>query len=197
MTASIAVPIEGETEVADPILAAKRGDLETFLADYDPQTTPFFTSGSTGQTVLFGALANRDPATRVAMANRLLDDGADASVVTTSGVTLLHVLLTQRDQDLQAEAPLLARLVEAGADINKPDPKRGAPLAILAASRIPDAEAEPMYRPFFARPDLDLDAPASQVRTVRELILGLNPDYRPRLQQLVRDHDAGHGASDD
>lgn len=183
--------------MANPILAAKRADLESFLADYDPSTTPSFTSPSTNQTVLFGALQNRDPSTRVAMANRLLDDGADASVVTTTGVTLLHVLLTQREHDPQAEGPLIARLLEGGADPNKPDSKFGAPLAMLYNSGIPDDQAEPMYLPFFARDDLDLDAPESKLRSVREAILGPNPDYRPRLQALVRDYDTRHGASDD
>ncbi len=176
--------------MADPILQAKRATLESFLADYDPESTPTFISPSTGQTVLFGALANRDPGVRVAIAERLLDDGADASVVTSSGTTLLHVLLTQRAHDPVAESRLLTRLLDGGADVNKPDAKYGAPLAMVYNMNISDEAAVPLYDALLSRPDLDLDAPASTTHTVRQLILDAAPRSRPILQQKVRDLDA-------
>lgn len=171
--------------MTDPILAAKRMDYETFMAEYDPAVTPSFTSPSTGQTVLFGALANRDPVTRVAIATRLLDDGAAADVVTTSGTSLLHVLFTQRRHDVPAEAVVLQRLLDGGADVNHVDPRFGAPLAILVASHLPDEVLAPFYEVLFARPELDLDRPASQARTVRQAIMDTADTFRPHLKQRV------------
>lgn len=180
--------------MGDPILMAKRADLASFAAAYDPEVTPFFTSGSTGQTVLFGALANRDPQTRVAMANRLLDDSADASIVTTaSGTTLLHVLLGQRACDPIAEAPLLRRLLDGGADVNRIHPRDGAPLAMLLRRQgLSHDDRAPLYDVFFERPDLDLEKPASKVHTVREMIEKTAPRV-PVLQRLLHDYDALHG----
>ena len=173
----------------DPILAAKRADLPAFLATYDPATTPRLTSPSTGQTVLFGALANQDPAARVGIAERLLDDGADASIVTTPArTTVLHVLLSRLRFDPVGDARVLRRLVAGGADVNLPDARRGAPLAMLASStRISDADAEPMYRALLEHPAIDLAARASPTHTVRELVLNVAPDRRPILTALVRE----------
>ncbi|WP_219814649.1 hypothetical protein, partial [Rathayibacter rathayi] len=62
----------------------------------------------------------------MAIANRLLDDGADPSLVSTDGdrVNVLHVLWGRaRDRDPEAEAALIARLLDGGADINLRSPR--------------------------------------------------------------------------
>ncbi|UFU02833.1 hypothetical protein LQF12_15315 [Ruania suaedae] len=180
--------------MADPILSAKRATLESFLADYDPASTPAFASASTGQTVLFGALANKDPGARAAIANRLLDDGADPAVVSRTGVSLLHVLLGQRAHDPALEGPLLRRLLEGGAPINAVESRDGAALAmLLRLSSLSDEDRLPMYEAFFARPDLDLDARASQAHTIRELIEQA-AENRPIPHRLMREHEARQGA---
>ncbi len=179
--------------MGNPVLQAKRATLESFLAEYDPAVTPFFVNSGSGQTVLFGALANRDPATRAAIANRLLDDGADASVVTTSGTTVLHVLLGQREHDPALEGPLLRRLLEGGADVNRIDPRDGAPLAMLyRLSSLGHEQKLPMYEAFFDRPDLDLDARASRAHTVREII-AMAAENQPLVQHLVEDYEVRGG----
>lgn len=182
--------------MSDPILLAKRGSWDAFLAEYDPASTPTFASPSTGETVLFGALANRDPAVRYAIANRLLDDGADPRAETTSGSNLLPVLLSQRAMGEPTEAAaVLARLLEGGADVNRPDDRKQAPLAVLYNNyNSPDASSIPLYDVLFARPDLDLDAPASKQITVREL-LDVNPDNKPELQQRARAYEPRTGDS--
>ena len=180
--------------MANPILLAKRCSVEEFLAEYDPEATPFFRSPSTRQTVLFGALANRDPAVRVVIANRLLDDGADPSVVTITGVTLLHVLLTHREFDVPGDAALLQRLLDGGADVNRADRREGAPLAMLYRMPLGDEELVPFYEVMFARDDLDLDKPAAKGATVRETVLGNGGYIRPRMQDFVRAYDAAHRA---
>ncbi|WP_127821406.1 hypothetical protein [Rathayibacter rathayi] len=96
----------------------------------------------------------------MAIANRLLDDGADPSLVSTDGdrVNVLHVLWGRaRDRDPEAEAALIARLLDGGADINLRSPRFGLPLTML----LTNISAKPEYlRAAFAavtahsRPDL-------------------------------------------
>lgn len=180
----------------NPMLLAKNSDLESFMQAYDPEEMPAYVA-STGQTVLFGALANRDPAVRYAIANRLLDDGADATAVSSSGVTLPLVMLDQRDMgDTTEAAKVLRRLLDGGASVNASDPKRGAPLAFLYNNyNVPEDEALPLYDVFFSRPDLDLDAPATSKITVRQLIFEVHPDQKPVLQERARAYEQQHGAT--
>ncbi|AZZ56780.1 hypothetical protein C7V51_13535 [Rathayibacter iranicus] len=80
------------------------------------------------------AVVNEDPRARLAIANRLLDDGADPSLVSTSGdrINVLHALWGRaRDRDPEGEAALIARLLDGGADINLRSPRFGLPLTML------------------------------------------------------------------
>lgn len=176
--------------MTNPILLAEEADEQEFLAAYDPATTPTYRSESVGETVLFGALYNPDPDARVAITNRLLDDGADPSVVTHSGTTVLHILLTNPDLETEGDAQLLRRLLAGKAPINRIDKKRGAPLAILFDNyMLEDDEAEPLYEAFFERPDLDLDAPGNMgLRTVRESI-EMAALKRPIPYRMMIDYD--------
>ncbi|QIM16218.1 hypothetical protein G7067_06945 [Leucobacter insecticola] len=83
---------------------------------------------------LAAAMRNEDPQARLAIANRLLDDGADPRWVSTSGdgVNVFHVLWgRERDRDVEGEAALIARLLDGGADINLRSPRFGLPLVML------------------------------------------------------------------
>lgn len=176
--------------MTNPILLAEEADEEEFLAAYDPAVTPTYQSETVGSTVLFGALSNLDPDARVAIANRLLDDGADPSVVTRNGTTVLHVLLANPEPGPEGDAHVLRRLLAGGAPINLIDSKRGAPLAILFDNySLEDDEAEPYYEAFFERPDLNLDAPGNMgLRTVRESI-GMASENRPIPYRMMLDYD--------
>jgi len=176
--------------MTNPIYLAEEADEQEFLAVYDPAVTPTYQSEAAGDTVLFGALFNPDPDARVAIANRLLDDGADPSIVTRSGATVLHVLLTNPDLDAEGDAQVLRRLLAGGAPINRIDSKRGAPLAILFDNyTLEDDEAEPLYEAFFERPDLDLDARGNMgLRTVRESI-EMAAEKRPIPYRMMIDYD--------
>ena len=174
--------------MADPILLAKRADLDTFLASYDPRTTPRYRSSSTDRTVLFGALANRDTATRLAIANRLLDDGAAVDVITKDGnLTLLHVLFSTHHRiEPELHLPLLRRLLDGGAPINVPCWKGGTELAMLVAMMMRDEDKAPMYELFFARPDLNPDVRVGRRPTVRETIERAGQN-RPILYRMMQD----------
>ena len=139
-----------------------------FLADYEPSLATW--AEKDGMTLLMRALRNGDPASRVAIATRLLDDGADASAATDSQVNALHVLLSATSHDFIAEAPLLARLIDEGADINADSGSQwGAPLQTLGRTfKFPDEALGPFYDVLFARPDLDVTTANSKGRSVTE-----------------------------
>lgn len=176
--------------MANPIFLAEEADEQEFLAAYDPATTPTYRSEAAGDTVLFGALVNPDLDARVAIMNRLLDDGADPGIVTHSGVTVLHVLLTNDEFEPEQDAQLLRRLLAGGAPINRIDSKHGAPLAILFDNyMLEDDEAEPLYEAFFERPDLNLDARGNMgLRTVRESI-EMAAQNRPLPHRMMLDYE--------
>lgn len=121
--------------MSSPLYLAEYGTYEEFMAVYDPVTMPF-TATASGLGYLGKALANRDPVARLAIANRLLDDGADASLVSVDGdrINVLHVLWgTERERDVEGEAALIGRLLDGGADIDLRSPRFGLPLRRLVS----------------------------------------------------------------
>lgn len=145
--------------MASLLHTTKYGTYEEFCAVYDPATIPFDATADVDE-LLGDAMLNKDPRARLAIANRLLDDGADPSLVSTSGdrINVLHALWGRaRDRDPEAEAALIARLLDGGADINLRSPRFGLPLTML----VTDISASREYlRAAFAavtahsRPDL-------------------------------------------
>ncbi|WP_461157661.1 hypothetical protein [Saccharopolyspora tripterygii] len=139
---------------------------------------------STGQPLLHCVLANKDVSTRVALANRVLDDGADASALTSDGRTTAHVLLEQKRHDPPAEAPLLERLFDEGSDVNHvvTTGQIGTPLHSLAKQfQFTDEFFAPYYDVFFARPDLDLTKP-----TFGSPVIWIFRSWWDRRSNLVR-----------
>jgi ankyrin repeat protein len=109
--------------------------------------------------LLLQSLGNNDVAARIAIADQLLDDGADPAAQYQDGdcANTLHVLLGRGLHDFEAEVPLLTRLLDGGADINKVIRKFGTPLETLAAQfKFSDETLAPFYDVLFARDDLDL-----------------------------------------
>ncbi|GAB2631983.1 hypothetical protein GCM10027270_20240 [Nocardioides ginkgobilobae] len=134
------------------------------IAELEQHYSPSFVNydGYPGATLLTTALGNSDPSSRVALAHRLLDDGAD---VTRHAP--LHVLLGQNAHDPEPEAELLARLLDAGADVNHAVPDVGTPLETIAKKfKFSDADNQPFYDVLLARPDIDFLAPGLDGRPV-------------------------------
>jgi hypothetical protein len=128
---------------------------------------------SGGTTLLNLALTNRDPAQRVALANRLIDDGADVTRWAP-----LHVLFGRNDHDFALEAPLVQRLLVQGAEVNRVvrDKKRGTPLESLAGkAKFSDRDLAPFYDVLLAWPGLDLLQTSSHDRTVLDNLRRLAP----------------------
>lgn len=139
--------------------ALTRGTYADFEKVYDPAWADYEFEHD---TLLSLALTNADSPSRVAIANRLLDDGADVHEAMP-----LHRFLDRNGHDFAAEAPLLKRLLDAGADVNHVDSKVGTPLETLAAKfKFSDATLTPFYDVLLARPDLDLLQPGLDGRTV-------------------------------
>ncbi|MBS3177830.1 MULTISPECIES: hypothetical protein [unclassified Pseudoclavibacter] len=111
---------------------AEEESLVEFLADYTPDEVTF--SLSTGETPLLRAMLNPDIEARLGIAERLLDDGADASVTLSSGLNALHLLFSNREHDLDREAALAARLIAGGADVNAISKRQGPPLLTMIDS---------------------------------------------------------------
>ena len=142
--------------------ALTRGTLADLEKVYEPAWVGYQFEHDTLLTL---ALANDDPPSRIAIANRLLDDGADVRSAHSLGP--LHRFLARNSHDFTAEAPLLKRLLDAGADVNAVDAKVGTPLETLAAKfTFSDADLEPFYDVLLARPDLDLLQPGLSGRPV-------------------------------
>ncbi|MFE1316306.1 hypothetical protein [Kitasatospora phosalacinea] len=138
----------------DIVHAAQTGSHDGFLAGYRPSLA---NAGANGRSVLTGALTNVDPGARLAIATRLLDDGADPRATTDGGANTLHALLGNARLDPAAEAPLLRRLLDGGADVNAVAEGYGTPLQLLVSQfAYTDEALAPFYRVLFARDDLDL-----------------------------------------
>ena len=131
--------------------AAHGGTYTEFMATYRSSDA----MGPEGSRLLEIALG-REPEVRVAMASRLLDDGANPATKDEDGLTMLHILVDGHYHDFGAEAPLLQRLLNGGADVNAVHKKRGTPLETVASLfKYDETQLTPLYDVFVARPDLD------------------------------------------
>lgn len=157
--------------------ALRRGTLEEFDAAYKPEYVNY--DGFAGGTLLTLALGHNDPAMRVAIGNRLLDDGADVTKRHP-----LHVLVAGYDHDFDAEAALLQRMLDMGADVNTVLPSDGTSLETAAAVfKFNDETLKPFYDVFLARPDLDLLQPGLGGRLV---LINLRKWYAKRADLVER-----------
>jgi hypothetical protein len=152
----VALPDEHlqEDDVPTAFMAAQTGDYDAFASVYDPVRDD-------ATALLFQALSNPDPASRAAIANRLLDDGADAAAIEARATTI-NTLLGQVRHDIALEAPLLQRLIEGGADVNHREERGLLPVrqAVKVGARGGDEGRRPLYEVLFAAPELDLALPS-------------------------------------
>lgn len=179
----------------NPYYSAMEDSYDEFLAQYDRELALTFRRPN-GASALIGAMRNRDPSSRVRVANLLLDDGASASVVTTDDkINALHVLFEglADEHDFELEAPLLRRLLEGGADINLRSPRFGVPLECLAFMPVSDEQLAPFYEVVFSWPHIDMDTVINKKgSTIRDYLFASG---RPDLPRLAREYDRAHPSS--
>jgi len=161
--------------------------------DYDAFTQAYAADPLDPTRLLIPALGNSDPAARVAIAHRLLDDGADPTVL-QGGNSTINVLLGQLAHDPEVEAPLLERLIAGGADINHQSHRGDAPIMqLVTATRISDEQMVPFYRVLLAQPTLDLEQRAlpkgTDTQTIRERIFAPGGFVRRRLRAMIEERD--------
>ena len=192
----------GETQSypAEIYFLARDSTLEAFLARYDPDTMVDYQDELTGITALLGAASNKDPYTRINIANRLLDDGADASAVMPSDRLGVLSLLLRADNhpvdNVVAEAALLRRLLEGGADPNLRSPRWGPPLeALIDLRRMGDDNLEPYYDPFFSRPNLNFDVKLARSKMLVYELLSNTSVVLPKLHARFLDYIKQHPES--
>lgn len=139
------------------LYAASRGSYDDFLAEYTPEDATKLFGG--GRPLLFQSVGNKNVEARIAITQRLLDDGADASIA-PDNVNVLHVLFGTRNHEPDKEAPMLRRLIDSGADINLVSKRDGPPLAVLIKhGPRPEHACLPFYDVIFDQPNLDLTLP--------------------------------------
>ena len=168
---------------------AGNGSIDEFFKAYE-------WSDIDPSSLIVQAVTRPDPNSRVAIVNRLLDDGADASVVEgRDRVNSLHVLFGhwEDELDFELEADTLARLLDNGADINQHSPRFGYPMEALRMVAATDEDLAPFYDVIFSRDLLDLDVVINAHRgsTLRDLLFGL-PEGKSDLSRRAREYDRKH-----
>jgi len=141
--------------------------------------------------VLFKALANKDIPSRAVLAEKLLAWGADVTAVHEERVNVVHVFAS-RVKDPALEAPLLRRLLEAGADPNLQSGRYGTPLEeFMYKPRLDEDDLAPVYDVWFAHPGLDFSMVdrngrdlLDKVRRVR----GSSPKLVERVERYIVEH---------
>ena len=158
--------------MASPTYTAKKGTYEEFLEVFDPEVND-------PTDMLFNGLANKDPVTRAAICNDMLDRGADATVVDYGQNTL--TLLLSHDDLGDGDPALVQRLVEAGADVNYRESHGDTPIKLaVKIGAESDEQRRPIYEALFSK-DVDLDEPSS-VRNPKNKIgewLRMCVDHQP------------------
>lgn len=173
--------------MVSPLMAAKKHDLATFLdaCRQRPEIDPL--------KYFVDAFSNPDPLARVELANWMLDKGADANqTVGRDETNALHVLFSQRTLDPQLEAPLVQRLLAAGADINAHSSRSGTPLQVLQENTgLGDTELAPLYDVIFAHPGIDWDVPVSLHGQARQTLgerVAANAAIRPEMARRLTEY---------
>lgn len=170
---------------------AQTGSMEDFLAVYDAGMASTWRDRTFG-TLLECALTRSDVQSRVELATRLLDDGADASVLADDGGTTAHILMARHDHIPHLEAPLLERLFDGGADVNKVVRVKalGTPLnALIGQFKFSDEFFAPFYDVFFSRDDLDLVGEMMNGHSGMNILRksgGLRPGLLRRAEEYLR-----------
>ena len=190
--------------MSTPFYRTKSANYAEFLTSYAPDQAAEVLDAA-GRTLLHAALSNHDVAARIAIANQLLDDGADAAAISRSdNINALHILFGSTKHDYEAEQPLLKRLLDGGADVNLVSKRFGSPLHPLARQfETDDATLAPFYDELFARDDLDLLTPVAhglstlelvrKWRMKRENLLERFEQYLMRRGQLPDQEEDNHG----
>ena len=147
-----------------------------------------FTATDDATDLLIPALTTPTAAERAKIAMFLLDQGADVNG-DSEGRSPMHVLFAQQKHSFKQEAPLVQRMLEAGADINQRERRGDLPiLQLVGNSSVRDDLAALLYEVLLDWPGLDLSLPVSPSRpdgrTARDEIMS-GAWVRKRLRAMI------------
>lgn len=138
-----------------------------------------------GDSLLHAVLRNPDLAVRSTLVPQLLADGADVTLPTAEGDSVLHLALDRSGaREAEQDARVLGALISAGADVNASSPANGVPLTALAGQgNFPESRLEPLYDVLLAAPGLDPAVVLADGRTALDVVRTARP---PRPVLLAR-----------
>ncbi len=168
-----------------PTVAASEGTLDDFL-----QAIQEFPDIDWRED-LFEALDNENIESRIQIATWMLDHGVDpAWICPDEKINALHVLFSRRTNDIPAEAPLLQRIIDGGADINLDNRRWGPPLNVLLEnSELEDNHLAPYYDVIFSTPGINWDIQVGPKATLKSWITNhlhtIYPDFANRMNHYL------------
>ena len=167
--------------VGSPDREARARTFNQFAHCYEPSWATWRHERD-GTTTLLGAIVNRSPEDRAAIANLLLDDGADPALGDSDGFTPLHSLLGSANLDPSVDIPLMRRLIDGGADLNRVARQVGSPLrALLTNMDLLDPETRAIFEAFLDYPGIEVLAKAKNGNTHLETARRMEFQWRTDL----------------
>ena len=171
------------------VLDTRKMTYGEFIAKYP--TRPGSVDHETLQLILNASLTNQDIPSRIALAELFLEWGADPTEVSRQQGNILHSFATHV-KDPAAEAPLLKRLLDMGADPNQHAPHYGWPLEIfLTKPKLNEQLLKPVYDVWFTHPHLDFltrlpDGESQWDKVWRSS--PMNPGLMERIKRYITEH---------
>ena len=135
-----------------------------------------------GQSLVLHALTNADPEARFQITKFLLDQGASADGVGFEQENVFHILFSRRVLDPAQTITLTGRLIEAGADPNRPDDRGRTPSEYLTQLALPLSALDRFYDLWFAQPALDLTT--SNVAGISALDSTRKLQFEPLIERM-------------
>lgn len=168
-------------------LTAKLKTKEEFLAIYKEGDEKKLYDGL---PLIFYALSNNDLESRYFITSFLLDKNVDVLTKTVDDDTVLHILLSQRQHDLQKTFELCKSFLELGVDINALDKKNRLAFQWLINLKYTDEELVPFYDLWFSQNSVDFTTKNSWGVSPMELAVkvGLRATLVDRMKEYEKQH---------
>lgn len=171
----------------DLFLTARLKPARDFLSLFRPEDAQKV--DAKGHGLLPRALANHDLPSRYSLGHFLLDLGAPITAG-DGGATVLHILFGQVFHDVEEDARIARRLIDAGADINALDENRRVSFLEVLNMKYSDADLGPIYDLWFERADADFTSVS--VHGVSPITFAKKLPFRgavlDRMESYVRAH---------
>lgn len=168
----------------DISMIAKLKGKEEFYSNYSKDDINRLFNG---KSLLFYALSNNNIEVRYDIVNFLLDEGAKANVINENQETLLHILLSRNNHNLEQTIKLSERLINSGVDINKIDDKGRLALQCLINMKYTDKELEPLYELWFSQPNICINVKNSWGKTLLDIARTM--PYRKELVERMQKYE--------